>query len=508
MMETSTPQLQSVPLDAVDIRSNPRKRVGPLDELVQSIQQHGVLTPIRVRSQGERFELIFGQRRLLAARKAGLTHIPAVVAQVGDEQLLEEQLIENGQREDIHPMEEAEAFSALQKRGMGLEEICARVAKKKSHVLFRLKLIDLTPSARKAFFADRLSAQTAYLLARVPNPELQDKALQEILAPHGGQPWTAREVADHLQRRYMLLLSEAPFDKKDAALVPEAGDCGACPKRTGNAPDLFGDVARKDVCTDPGCFAKKVSAAWTRIAEKALERGDEVLSEEACAELFPHGTRVDPKAPFVDLNDLCVRDPKHRTWAQLLGKARVPRVLAKDRYEKVHTLVRREDADSALEALGHRFPTRAGWRHADTDLRAAAAAEKERVAQRGEVTRAAISRIAEAAEQRTPDAEFWRLLVTGLCEGSWHDVITQVVRRRGLSEKNIKPEEVLRKHVEALETPALQGLALELVVGRGSFWAHASDYGAMVKRACALYGVDLKKLDAELGAAKEQARAA
>jgi ParB/RepB/Spo0J family partition protein len=507
-MDASTPQLQMIPVTAVEIRSNTRKRVGSLDELAKSIEQHGVLTPIRVRNGGNGFELIFGQRRLLAARKAGLKEIPAVVATVSDEQLVEEQLIENGQRVDIHPMEEAEAFGELRSRGLNLEEIAARVAKKRAHVLFRLKLLDLTSAARKAFYDDKFSVQVAYMLARVPNAELQDKALKEILSPRGGEPWSAREVADHLQRRYMLLLTEAPFDKKDPFLVMDAGSCGACPKRTGNAPDLFGDVARKDVCTDPSCFQKKVAAAWTRTAERALERGDEVLSEEESAELFPHGTRVDPKAPYVDLNDLCLKDPKHRTWDQLLGKATVQHVIAKDHYAKVHKLVRRDEAEAALETLGHRFPKASAGRRGDADLRSSVAAERERIAHRGEVTRAAIASAVQAAEKSRPGADFWRLLVTGLCEGSWHDVIAQVIRRRNLAEKNIKPEDVLRMHVEKLDVAELQGLALELVVGRGSFWAHANDYSAMVKRACEVYGIDLKKLDAELSLSKEQAKAA
>ena len=104
-MDAGTPQLQMVPVNAVEIRSNTRKRIGSLDELAKSIEQHGVLTPIRVRKSEAGFELIFGQRRLLAARKAGLKEVPAVVATVSDEQLVEEQLIENGQRADIHPME-------------------------------------------------------------------------------------------------------------------------------------------------------------------------------------------------------------------------------------------------------------------------------------------------------------------------------------------------------------------------------------------------------------------
>lgn len=497
------PIVHVVPIDSIDVISNPRKRIGDLTQLTESIRAHGVQTPARVRpsSTVDRYELVYGQRRYLAAKAAGLKHLPAVVAEMSDEEVLEAQLIENGQREDVHPMEEAEAFQALAtKFGRSIDEVSAAVAKPRSYVLFRLKLCDLSPKAREAFYANKFTAQVAYLLARIPNAELQDHALEVVLkGRYDGGPLTAREVQELLQRKFMLLLQNAPFDRKDSALVPEAGACGPCAKRTGNQEELFGDVQSKDVCTDPTCFERKTEASWTRRAEEALEAGKEVLDEAASKEVFPYGNQLAHNSPWVDLSERCQADPKTRTWRQLLRRANLPATVAKDTFNRAHELVDRKAAIAALKALGYDFVAtaqRSAPARVDDDERK----RRERVAEKAAVARAAIAGVVAKAGERKPDDAFWRLIVSGLLRGSWHDTIADLVRRRGLAEKGKRAEDVLEAHVATVTGRELMGVAIELIVSRGAFWQHATSYGETLTKACALYEVDLKALEKEVGA--------
>src|SRR5262249_41512167 len=143
-----------------------------------------------------------------------------------------------------------------------VERIAGEIRKSRAYVHQRLKLLALCPSARAAFNKGKLVLATAFLLARIPTEELQKQALKDITErAEGCDPMSPQQAARHLQTRYMLCLAEASFPREDAELVPAAGSCGSCPKRTGNQPELFKDVQGADVCTDPACFQAK-REAW------------------------------------------------------------------------------------------------------------------------------------------------------------------------------------------------------------------------------------------------------
>jgi ParB family transcriptional regulator, chromosome partitioning protein len=127
-----------------------------LEDLIHSIQQRGVLQPLLVRRKGEDYELIAGERRLRAAIEAGLTDVPASVMEVADHEALELALIENLQREDLNPLEEAEGYRVLAEQfGMTQEEIAQRVNKARASVANALRLLSL-PDEIKKFVAEGL----------------------------------------------------------------------------------------------------------------------------------------------------------------------------------------------------------------------------------------------------------------------------------------------------------------------------------------------------------------
>lgn len=264
--------------------TNPRKYFNPerLQELTDSVKVHGILQPLLVRpverEDGAQYELVCGHRRFSAAAAAGLEKVPAVVREMTDAQALEVQVIENLQRDDLHPLEEAEGYARLiTHHGYTVEGLAAKVGKSRGYVYGRLQIARLPDAAKAVLLESEMNLSLALLVARLDNPQHAAEAAEKILKGHryfdGGEKWlplTVSQAREMIERDYMLEMKKAPFDILDAELVPTAGACNTCPKRTGNAADLFGEFGARDLCTDRACFAAKEAAAW---ADSAGEFG-------------------------------------------------------------------------------------------------------------------------------------------------------------------------------------------------------------------------------------------
>lgn len=328
-----------------------------IGELAESIKSIGLLSPLIGRQVNGHIELVAGERRYLAAQKAGLKVINVTVRQLTDDQVLEVQLIENLQREGLHELAEAEGYEALQKLGHGAAEIADKVGKSKAYVYARMKLLALVKDSRKAFYEGKLSASTALLLARIPIEALQKQALKEITETNrwGDGPMSVREAGEHIQENYMTRLDTAGFPTEDADLLPAAGACSACPKRTGNQPELFSDIKRGDVCTDPVCFKAKRQAFAERAIAKAKETGQVVITGKAAEKIAPHGVdRLYGGGEYQRLDLRNHDDPKDRTNAQLLGKEYVPTLLQDPETGKLVKVAPAADIKAALKTAGVR----------------------------------------------------------------------------------------------------------------------------------------------------------
>jgi len=256
-------------------KTNPRRVFDDvsLRELAASIRSQGVLSPLLVRPLTENgFEIVAGARRYRAARMAEAVTVPVRIKQMDDAEVLEAQLVENLIRAEIHPMEEAEGFArllALEEPKYSIEQIAAKVGKHPSFVASRLKLVDLVPAAVDAFYANEIGVGHALLLAKLPADQ-QEQALsacfKEAYNSGGATPTRillpVRNLQFWIETNVLLILKDAPFDKRDAQLVPTAGSCADCPKRTGHNKLLFGDDLGKqgDQCTDPRCYNAKLAA--------------------------------------------------------------------------------------------------------------------------------------------------------------------------------------------------------------------------------------------------------
>lgn len=390
--------------------TNPRTKFDPekLAELGASITQKGIKNPLLVRPVGDKFEIVAGERRYRASES--LPELPCIVEEMGDSDVLELQLIENLQRDDLEPLEEAEAYHRmLTLDGEGgtkkytVAQLAERIGKSKAYVRKRLKLRDIPAKMRKALEADQIGANVASLVARIPDKAARDKAAQEILNGYDGSPLSQREAMEHIREGYMVELKGAPFDTKDVDLVPVqfadanktercmGGACEDCPLRTGNNRELFGDdFKRGDICTLPKCFALKKEAQWERSQQQAKADGKKLIPEKEAQSLFYYSSDdLAYNSKYVDLDKQPASDllgsgnqKGVQTWRKLIdgGPCKVQIFIVRTPRGKIWELAERTQVLEAAKKNGHEslFAKASNNSRASNSERAAKAAEREK----------------------------------------------------------------------------------------------------------------------------------
>src|ERR1051326_1820440 len=180
-----------------------------LQSLAESIRTHGIVQPLLVRRRGDGYELIAGERRWRAAKLAGLTRVPVIVKDVSDDSLLEIALIENIQREDLNPIEEAQAYKKLiESVGLTQEALAARVGRDRSYITNYLRLLRLPDDLQQLVIEGRLSTGHARTLLALAHVDLQRRMARTII--DGGLSVRATELLVHKS-------SEERSTKKSAA---------------------------------------------------------------------------------------------------------------------------------------------------------------------------------------------------------------------------------------------------------------------------------------------------
>ena len=285
--------VQNIPLLRIqESTTNPRRQFDEkqLAELAENIRLHGVLQPILVRplpdGEPDTYELVAGARRYRASKIANRESIPATIRELTEVQCLELQLIENLQRADVHELDEARGYAALmqmQPETYTVEVLAEKIGRSEKYVYARLRLTHLIEDVQQAFYNGKLSVAHAFEMARL-EPEDQKRALQEcfpnhrtaaaILKDRKAEAVTVRQLREWVEREIHLDLTNAPFDPQDESLLPVAGSCAKCLKRTGNNPLLFPEVRQKSICTDRACYRRKVEAL-IQIRVKPLEAAGE-----------------------------------------------------------------------------------------------------------------------------------------------------------------------------------------------------------------------------------------
>ena len=183
--EDDSPRVREIPLEnIVPSPLQPRNQFGetPLDDLVDSIRQHGVIQPLIARLVGGNYELIAGERRWRASRKLGLASVPVIERAASDRDVLEMALIENLQREDLNPIEEAAGFKRLAKEfTLKQDEIATRVGKSRASVANAIRLLELDPEVQDNLAQAHISVGHAKAILALKDPETQKLAADQII---------------------------------------------------------------------------------------------------------------------------------------------------------------------------------------------------------------------------------------------------------------------------------------------------------------------------------------
>lgn len=288
---TAAPEVHLLPLALIaPDPNNPRQKQDPekLQELADSIAKFGIIQPITVRPEADGFIVICGHRRREGALLAGEETIPSIVRTgLSAQDILEMQVLENLQREDIDPMDEAAAFQSLMKK-KGIDKLASEIGKPKRYVVNRMQLLQLIPVAKFLVSNGALPVGHAMLIAKL-DEGTQRKALETISYGHAfDDPElddqidlelfeitdTREDLQNWIKNRFKPL-GNAPFPLDDETLYPEAGACSNCNHRTLNQNLLFSDLSDQDECTKSDCYRIKEAKYFeARIAQTKVEHGE------------------------------------------------------------------------------------------------------------------------------------------------------------------------------------------------------------------------------------------
>lgn len=475
--------------------TNPRRAIPEeqLRELADSIKAHGVLQPVLLRPLGAscgEYELVCGHRRVAAARLAGLTEIPATVRELDERQVLEIQLAENMKRTDLHPLEEADGYRRLHEEfEYSVEHLAAAVGKSKAYVYGRMKLCALPPKARELFLAGTLDLALGLLVARIPDPKLAEKAAERIATGGDGEeatdekghykwvpgPMKYREAVAYVQRECMAQLSSFPFALDDAKLLPAAGACTTCAKRTGAQRELFDDVAETDDrCLDLACAEKKRTAFGRQQLAAAKKRGETILSASEAKKHFEHRWT----SKYISLDDQSW-DITHSNKAlgKALGAHAPAAILAVDpQTQKVVRLVEKTEARKAAKkaGLGPKKPKTSPAQKQRRDASTWYAGVHTRVMQQ----------VAERAEGGDLTHMQMRAIAGNVASLSG----TEVFERRGLKRYDDKG---IRKLIDGMTLAQLRGLIAEALFPDCEAYSPKKQFDDRYLAACAAFGISL-----------------
>ena len=258
-------QIQNLSIDRViPDPKQPRKTFNDahLQLLSESIKQHGVLQPITVRKSEKDFIIVMGERRYRASKLASKKTIPCIVRTYKNNDVLEVQIIENLQRQDVEPTEEAEAIAYLSEK-YAPTEIAKRLGRTDNFIRQRLKLAGLIDGFKHYVRNGEMTISLGVGVALF-EPEEQQMMLETM-----GEDFNAHQI-NRMIKDQTYDLEKASFDVKDKKLVPKAGSCVECPFNAANQGNLFGEG--KMVCTKSACFETKKSKSFLNLIEKAKKQ--------------------------------------------------------------------------------------------------------------------------------------------------------------------------------------------------------------------------------------------
>lgn len=385
--------------------TNPRTRFdeAPLEELSRNIEEHGVRIPLLARPSRLHeggFEIVAGERRFRAnglalkrladglaenedeperrARWDRLVQLPVIVQDLDDATVLELQLIENLQRQDLTPLEEARGYQRLLDLPHGdytPAKIAQKIGKSLDVVLRKLRMLRAPEMLLEALEAGQVSERVLVMVATVPGERQRVDCAKKVLKGQydfQADKQVALSVRDTLQlinTEFRVTLKGCPWDLEDAALLPDAGACAACPHFAQKAAEMDATLADELgngrgmtdplTCMNPACFRSKMDAHWKRARANAEESKLKVLTPAETKRVFADNGRVLPQAGLVKLDEAVPAEivghydaRKTPTWRQVLEGVDIADglSLARDPKGRVVELIDRRVAVEAAKA--------------------------------------------------------------------------------------------------------------------------------------------------------------
>lgn len=494
MFFASTSKLRTSP-------TQPRKRLKSMEDMTASVREKGVLQPILVRTwpgtkEGE-LEVVAGERRHQAAIAAAVVQVPVILRELTDSEVLEVQVIENNQREDVEPLEEAEAFKAYLDFGHSVPELATKLGRSEGYVRARLRLRDLSPLGRAALERETITFTAAMLLATL-NEQQQKKILElefGVLNDGSLPKWgdnsniTRRDIAQRMEDIACDLL-RAGWALDDEELVPDAGACTKCPKRTGSQGELF-EEGDRDLCLDEDCFGEKTQIHAGRLLSKAKERGLAILTSNdaklsADGQSYWNSTVVPLDEEIEVAGDDEDAQPVTTSLRALINEHKLvlPAAVVQTSSGQVIEVVGKADAAKALKSIAPEVAE--DWRrnvassYDASSGRDTYSEQERRRAKKWKVElegrRRIVGALVDAIAKQGLDDDAVRALVLIETETGWSDALSAIIKRRGWVEAKAKAgkdgsytgkrEETVIRESRELEGGALLGLLVELSVSQ------------------------------------------
>lgn len=513
MTTTIQSEYRNLPLDSLTESSmNPRRSFdeAALAELANSIRSQGVLSPLLVRFKGpQSYEIVAGARRYRAAQLAGQESVPVRIVELTDSQAIETSIVENLQRRDVHPLEEAQGFAALlllEEPKYSIEQIAAKCAKSPAFVAARLKLTELAPAVTDAFLKDEIATGHALLLAKL-QPAQQEEALTACFREEyvsGGKPrrtlLPVRQLQEWIERHILLELDSAPFPKDDPELVPEAGACLTCPKRTGFNSLLFAEI-KADACTSPDCYQSKVDAL---VAKTIVAKPKLVQITRAYGKPQEDSPAI-PRNEYVEIRTEKPTNQKQAEWPEYKTCKYTTEAIVTEGSDKGELRRICSNADCSIH-----HPRKAKAPANDGAFKAAQEKQRREEAIAQATGLRVLSAIAEAVPVRLMRRDLLFVIerVTTMLD---ERRLAVVLRQHGIGKSkgpSDTPAKLLTTFIRKAEEGDLGRLLVEAVILYSA--QSANDNGRTLKEAAEVYKVDVGAISAKVKqdfAAKEKAKA-
>ncbi len=442
------PEIKNLKLESLHVEPFHHRTIwGDMPALRDSIAAEGVLSPLLVRPRPRSaggYGIVFGVRRHKGAEMAGLKTVPCMVEEMSDEDAIVRQVDENRQRADLHMLDEALYCGELTKQGMQADAIAKRLGLKKRDVHRRMALLALGDAARKAFGNGRFDDEAAFSLAQVGDVARQ----RDVLAALDAGTLQPEEISSYIRRTFTAPLDDVPWRKSDEKLLPKAGACNTCPKRSDVQRDLFPDASQGLRCLDVDCYRSKMSATWDlEIAKPGVALFDQP-TESVFAPSSSGRPTVMRSSGMVDVNAMCPHLGDY-TWEAAVGKIIQPGseppqlYLARDqdgrpryiyRESVVSKIVKKSEiGKSAAEARAALDPHRAGDAAAAGDAATPATSPRTE----GKIRRKLIAAIADRVIR--DDHDTWTWVVAQLLEQLTPRAVSAAVELLGPMIRQLDP---------------------------------------------------------------------